>query len=131
MKDAVTKLLFKLLTVLVFLVLEHEAVEEACPDRASCGIHRKQRQQDLPYDRSDHDQAEDTYTDKEIFQLITMPGFSTKKEVTEYSGRGVGMDVVVSNLTFIGGSLEIESEKGIGSRMIIKIPLATACFMEA
>lgn len=77
------------------------------------------------------EQAKDTYTDKEIFQLITMPGFSTKKEVTEYSGRGVGMDVVVSNLAFIGGSLEIESEKGIGSRMTIKIPLATACFMEA
>lgn len=77
------------------------------------------------------DRSEDAYTDKEIFQFITLPGFSTKEEVTEYSGRGVGMDVVVSNLAFIGGGLEIESEKGEGSRMTIKIPLATACLMEA
>lgn len=66
------------------------------------------------------------YTDKEVFQLITLPGFSTKETVTEYSGRGVGMDVVVSNLQAIGGSLEIESELGKGSQMIMKIPLTLA-----
>ncbi len=66
------------------------------------------------------------YTDKEVFQFITLPGFSTKETVTEYSGRGVGMDVVVSNLQAIGGSLEIESVLGQGSQMIMKIPLTLA-----
>ena len=66
------------------------------------------------------------YTDKEVYQFITLPGFSTNEKVTEYSGRGVGMDVVVSNLQAIGGSLEIESTPGEGSRMIMKIPLTLA-----
>lgn len=79
----------------------------------------------------DAERADESYTERDVFQLITLPGFSTKEEVTEFSGRGVGMDVVVSNLAFIEGSLEIESEKGRGSRMTIKIPLSTARFMEA
>nr|MBP3598842.1 chemotaxis protein CheA [Eubacterium sp.] len=66
------------------------------------------------------------YTDKEVYQFITLPGFSTNEQVTEYSGRGVGMDVVVSNLQSIGGSLEIESEPGQGSIMYLKIPLTLA-----
>ncbi len=66
------------------------------------------------------------YTDKEVYQFITLPGFSTNEQVTEYSGRGVGMDVVVSNLQSIGGSLEIESEPGQGSVMYLKIPLTLA-----
>jgi len=66
------------------------------------------------------------YTDKEVYQFITLPGFSTNEKVTEYSGRGVGMDVVVSNLQAIGGSLEIESEPGKGSIMYLKIPLTLA-----
>ncbi len=66
------------------------------------------------------------YTDKEVYQFITLPGFSTNEQVTEYSGRGVGMDVVVSNLQSIGGSLEIESEPGKGSIMYLKIPLTLA-----
>ena len=66
------------------------------------------------------------YTDKEVYQFITLPGFSTNEKVTEYSGRGVGMDVVVSNLQAIGGSLEIESEPGQGSTMYLKIPLTLA-----
>ena len=57
------------------------------------------------------------YTDSEVYQFITLPGFSTNETVTEYSGRGVGMDVVVSNLQSIGGSLEIESTPGEGSTM--------------
>jgi two-component system chemotaxis sensor kinase CheA len=69
---------------------------------------------------------EATYTDKEVYQFITLPGFSTNKNVTEYSGRGVGMDVVVSNIQTIGGSLEIESTPGQGSTMILKIPLTLA-----
>lgn len=66
------------------------------------------------------------YADKEVYQFITLPGFSTNEQVTEYSGRGVGMDVVVSNLQSIGGSLEIESIPGEGSQMIMKIPLTLA-----
>ena len=74
----------------------------------------------------DYSKPESAYTDKEVFQFITLPGFSTNEKVTEYSGRGVGMDVVVSNLASVGGSLEIESEKGKGSKMILKIPLTLA-----
>ena len=67
-------------------------------------------------------EAKQNYTDKEVYQFITLPGFSTKEEITEYSGRGVGMDVVVSNLHQINGTLEIESTEGAGSRMILYIP---------
>ena len=56
------------------------------------------------------------YTDKEVYQFITLPGFSTNEQVTEYSGRGVGMDVVVQNIQAIGGMLEIESTPGEGRR---------------
>ncbi|MDD6194008.1 MAG: chemotaxis protein CheA [Lachnospiraceae bacterium] len=70
--------------------------------------------------------AESSYSDKEVYQFITLPGFSTNKKVTEYSGRGVGMDVVVSNIQKVGGSLEIDSVPGKGSTMILKIPLTLA-----
>ncbi len=66
------------------------------------------------------------YTNKEIYQFITAPGFSTNEQVTELSGRGVGMDVVVKNLSKIGGILEIDSEYGVGSSMTLKIPLTLA-----
>lgn len=69
---------------------------------------------------------ENSYTDKEVYQFITLPGFSTKEQVTEFSGRGVGMDVVVSNLQSIGGALEIDSTPGYGSTMTLKIPLTLA-----
>ena len=74
----------------------------------------------------DYAKPDNAYSDKEVYQLITLPGFSTKEAVTEYSGRGVGMDVVVSNLQSIGGSLDIESTPGKGSQMIMKIPLTLA-----
>jgi len=70
------------------------------------------------------------YTDEEVYQLITLPGFSTKEEITEYSGRGVGMDVVVSNLQEINGNLEIESVEGKGSKMTMYIPTAMTKTME-
>lgn len=66
------------------------------------------------------------YTDKEVYQFITLPGFSTNEVVTEYSGRGVGMDVVVQNIQAIGGALEIDSTPGFGSTMTLKIPLTLA-----
>lgn len=74
----------------------------------------------------DPTRPDNSYTDKEVYQFITLPGFSTNEQVTEYSGRGVGMDVVVSNLASIGGALEIESTPGQGSTMTLKIPLTLA-----
>lgn len=74
----------------------------------------------------DDGKPDSAYTDKEAYQLITLPGFSTKEQVTEYSGRGVGMDVVVQNIQSVGGTLEIESTPGEGSIMSLKIPLTLA-----
>ena len=71
----------------------------------------------------DFDKSISDYTEKEIYEWITLPGFSTKQDVSEYSGRGVGMDVVVANLSMLNGHLEIESKEGIGSKMILQIPL--------
>lgn len=70
--------------------------------------------------------SERDFTDKEVYNFITLPGFSTKKQVTEYSGRGVGMDVVVKNIQEVGGVLDIDSEEGRGSTMTMKIPLTLA-----
>ncbi|MDD4121417.1 MAG: chemotaxis protein CheA [Eubacteriales bacterium] len=69
---------------------------------------------------------ENDYTEKEIFNLLTMPGFSTRDSVTEFSGRGVGMDVVKKNIEKIGGTVTIESVKGIGTNIFFKIPLTLA-----
>ncbi len=69
---------------------------------------------------------ESEYTDKEIFGLIMLPGFSTNKEVTEFSGRGVGMDVVRKNIEKVGGTLSIDSKRGQGTTFTIKIPLTLA-----
>ncbi len=74
----------------------------------------------------DPSKPDEAYADKEVYQLITLPGFSTNEEVTEYSGRGVGMDVVVQNIQAIGGTLDIESAPGVGSTMSLKIPLTLA-----
>lgn len=74
----------------------------------------------------DATKPDSAYSDKEVFQFITLPGFSTKDKVTEYSGRGVGMDVVVQNIQEVGGSLEIDSVLGQGSEMSLKIPLTLA-----
>ncbi len=69
---------------------------------------------------------ENEYTTKEIQNMILLPGFSTNDTVTEYSGRGVGMDVVRSNIEQCGGTLTVESEEGKGSSFIIRIPLTLA-----
>ena len=74
----------------------------------------------------DPNKPDAAYTDREVYQFITLPGFSTNEQVTEYSGRGVGMDVVVQNIQAIGGALEIESTPGFGSTMSLKIPLTLA-----
>ncbi len=69
---------------------------------------------------------ESEYTLKEIHSMIMMPGFSTNTVVTEFSGRGVGMDVVKKNIEQCNGTLSIESEKGKGTTFWIKIPLTLA-----
>ncbi len=65
-------------------------------------------------------------SEKERINLILLPGFSTAEKVTDVSGRGVGMDVVKTNLDQLGGSIEIESEVGKGSTISIKLPLTLA-----
>ncbi len=69
---------------------------------------------------------ENEMTDKEIYNLIFLPGFSTNENVTEYSGRGVGMDVVVKNLEAVGGSVSVDSGEGAGTIATLKIPLTLA-----
>ncbi len=69
---------------------------------------------------------ESEYTEREIQNLILLPGFSTNDVVTEYSGRGVGMDVVKSNVEKCGGTIIVDSKKGVGTNFIIKIPLTLA-----
>ncbi|WOO38139.1 chemotaxis protein CheA [Anaerocolumna sp. AGMB13020] len=70
--------------------------------------------------------AGEEYSDKEVFGLITLPGFSTKDEISEFSGRGVGMDVVTKNIEMVGGSITIESIAGNGTTITLKIPLTLA-----
>lgn len=65
-------------------------------------------------------------TDKEIYALIFLPGFSTKVDVTEFSGRGVGMDVVSKNIESIGGYVSVDSIPRQGTTITIKIPLTLA-----
>ncbi|MDK2812937.1 MAG: two-component system, chemotaxis family, sensor kinase CheA [Clostridiales bacterium] len=84
------------------------------------GILRKARENGLLT------KAEEEYTEKEIYHMIMLPGFSTNKEVTEFSGRGVGMDVVRKNIERVGGTLSIESTPGEGTTFIISIPLTLA-----
>ncbi len=64
--------------------------------------------------------------DKECYNLIFMPGFSTKTEISDVSGRGVGMDVVKTRITQLNGTVEVDSVEGIGSTIIIKVPLTLA-----
>ncbi len=70
--------------------------------------------------------SETEYSLKEIHQFIFQPGFSTNEVVTNYSGRGVGMDVVMNNLQMVGGSVEVSSTLGLGSEFVMKIPLTLA-----
>ena len=64
--------------------------------------------------------------ERECYQMIFMPGFSTKEEISDISGRGVGMDVVKTRINQMNGSVEIDSVKGKGSKITIKVPLTLA-----
>ena len=68
----------------------------------------------------------DQMTDAEVWMLIFEAGFSTADQITEVSGRGVGMDVVKRNITGMGGRVEIESVMGVGTRMTVRLPLTLA-----
>ncbi len=70
--------------------------------------------------------APDSMSDSEVWSLIFAPGFSTADEVTDVSGRGVGMDVVKRNITSLGGSVEIDSAEGYGMRVSVRLPLTLA-----
>jgi len=70
--------------------------------------------------------APESYSDDEVFQMIFLPGFSTAEKVTDLSGRGVGLDVVKSNLEKARGKLEIFSKRDVGSTFRLHIPLSTA-----
>ncbi len=65
-------------------------------------------------------------SDQEIYLFILLPGFSTNTEVTEYSGRGVGMDVVARNIEEIGGSVYVDSKPNMGTTVSMRIPLTLA-----
>jgi len=64
--------------------------------------------------------------DRDALQLVCVPGFSTAAKITETSGRGVGMDVVKNAVETLGGMLQIESERGMGTRILMKLPLSVA-----
>lgn len=68
----------------------------------------------------------DGMTDKEVWHLIWAPGFSTAEQVTDVSGRGVGMDVVTKNITALGGTVDLDSADGHGTRVSVRLPLTLA-----
>ena len=71
-------------------------------------------------------QVSDQMSDSEVFNLIFEAGFSTAEQITDVSGRGVGMDVVRRNIQAMGGRVEIESMLGVGTRMTVRLPLTLA-----
>lgn len=71
-------------------------------------------------------EAADRLTDNECYNLIFAPGFSTKSEISDISGRGVGMDVVKTKISQLNGTIDIDSAKGEGTKIIIKVPLTLA-----
>lgn len=68
--------------------------------------------------------AEESYTEEELLELCFLPGFSTRESASEYSGRGVGLDVVRGMVERFGGHLRMESAKGAGTRIIMHLPLS-------
>ncbi|HCF5283158.1 TPA: chemotaxis protein CheA [Pseudomonas aeruginosa] len=85
-------------------VLRNKAVEKGLPER----------------------DAADRLTDLECYNLIFAPGFSTKTEISDVSGRGVGMDVVKTKISQLNGTVNVFSQKGSGSKIVIKVPLTLA-----
>lgn len=92
-------------------------------DDDGAGLHRERI---LAKARERGMEVSDDMPDADVWALIFEAGFSTAKEVTEVSGRGVGMDVVRRNIEALGGRVEIESTAGLGSRFSIRLPLTLA-----
>lgn len=70
--------------------------------------------------------APDDMSDQDVWQLIMAPGFSTAEVVTDVSGRGVGMDVVMKNIASLGGTVELDSAEGFGMSVKVRLPLTLA-----
>ena len=70
--------------------------------------------------------AADRLTENECFNLIFAPGFSTKEQISDVSGRGVGMDVVKTKISQLNGTINIDSRPGVGTGIRIKVPLTLA-----
>jgi len=83
-------------------------------------ILQRAKEHDLIY------KPEEEMSDKEIYSLIFLPGFSTKDNISEFSGRGVGMDVVVKNIETVGGGVSVDSAADKGTTVTLKIPLTLA-----
>ncbi len=99
-------------------------VVEVCDDGAGIPIERV-RQKALERNLVTPEEAAGM-SEREILQLIFLPGFSTAAAVTTVSGRGVGMDVVRANVEKVGGSVEVESRRGEGTTLRLRIPLTLA-----
>jgi two-component system chemotaxis sensor kinase CheA len=99
-------------------------VIEVCDDGAGIGVERV-RQKAIERGLITADRAANL-VERELLQLIFLPGFSTAAAVTNVSGRGVGMDVVKTNVEKIGGKVEIESRPGKGTTLRMRIPLTLA-----
>ncbi|GAA5183681.1 hypothetical protein GCM10025771_35870 [Niveibacterium umoris] len=96
-------------------------VIEVADDGAGLNRNRileKARERGLP--------ASDAMSDQDVWQLIFEPGFSTADQVTDVSGRGVGMDVVKRNIGSLGGRIELDSMLGVGTRVTVRLPLTLA-----
>src|SRR5690606_34880808 len=70
--------------------------------------------------------APDSLSDPDVWSLVFAPGFSTASEVTDVSGRGVGMDVVKRNIVALGGTVEVDSCEGRGMSVKVRLPLTLA-----
>ena len=84
------------------------------------------REKILAKARSNGMDVSDDWSDEAVFNLIFEPGFSTAAEVTDISGRGVGMDVVRRNIRELGGTVDVDSRLGEGSRFTVRLPLTLA-----
>jgi len=84
------------------------------------------RQKLIDKARSKGIDAPDDMSDQEVWQLIFAPGFSTADVVTDVSGRGVGMDVVMKNIASLGGTVELDSAEGFGMSVKVRLPLTLA-----